>query len=418
MQAENNNIVAKRTPVPTRPWWQRLVAVCIILVLLFAGFTASKYLLETKPKAKTKPPTKEQTLVRTMQVCPITTNAILHALGNVIPAQEIQLMAQVSGQVLYVHPNLVPGGLVRKGEVLVRLDDRDYRIVLKQKQHALAKARADFQIEQGNQIVAQKEWEVINQLNADIDPSSQDLALRKPQLAKAESAILAAETDIEKAELDLTRAELKAPFDAVVKTKNIHLGSQISGQSPVATLVGTDVFWAEISLAMDKLPWVALPTATSAGSEVTIYSSLKAPYKGRIVSLLPELENNGLMVRLLIEIEDPLGLNSSTPTPPLPLGSHIEAEITGKIMTEVFQVPRSAVQDGNTVLTVSGDKTLQKQPIAILWKSPDWVYINNGISPESEIIISNVPAPVEGMPLAIFEADKKTEQTGATPIQD
>jgi RND family efflux transporter MFP subunit len=406
MQQANNDIITKKTPVPTRSWWQRLLALCLILALLLGGIAASKYLLHTKPKARKKAPTKEQTLVRTAQLEPITTNAMLHALGSVMPAKEIQLMAQVSGQVLYVHPNLEPGGIVRKGETLVRLDDRDYQITLKQRQNALAKAKADLQIEQGSQVVAQKEWDVINQLNDDIDPSSQDLALRKPQLSKAQNTVSAAKTDIEKAALDLSRTQLQAPFDAVVTAKNINLGSQVSSQSNIATLVGIDVFWAEISLSMDKLPWLDLPSATNRGSEVTVYSSLKTPYKGRIVSLLPELENNGLMARLLIEIEDPMRLRQADQLhvpPPLPLGSHIEAEITGKIMPRVFQVPRAAVQDGHAVFTVSEGNTLKTQPVSILWKSPEWVYIDSGLTPESQVIVSNVPTPVEGMPLKIFE---------------
>lgn len=354
-----------------------------------------------------------------MQSKAVTTNAALRALGTVLPAHKIQLMAQVSGQVTSVHKNLIPGGIVRQGDLLVQLDESDYLIALKQKQQTLDRAEADLQIEQGNQLVAKKEWEVINQLSTDIDPSSKNLALRKPQLIKAESAILAAQAEKEKAELDLSRTKISAPFDAIISTNNIQLGSQVSSQSNIATLVGIDVFWAELSLSMDKLPWIDLPTASTPGSKVTVYSSLKNPFTGRIVTLLPELENNGLMARLLIEIDDPMRIkptNSASSSLPLPLGSHIEAEITGKTMPLVYKVPRAVVRDGNTVLTVSEESTLKTQPVSILWKSAEWAFINRGLTPESKIIISNVPAPIEGMALKIIETSDDAAQQDTPPI--
>ncbi len=415
MQKETNNIISKKTPVPTRPLRQRLLAVILILGLLIAGFFAAQYLLKTKPKARKKPPVKMQTLVKTMTISPMDINAKIKAFGNIIPAREINLMARVSGEAEYLHPNFIPGGIVKAGEVLLRLDGKDYQLILKQRQNALAKALADLRIEQGNQTVAQKEWELINKLSSDIDTTSEDLALRRPQLNKANAAIMVAETDIEKALVDLARTEITTPFNAVIRQKAINLGSQVSNLSVIAALVDIDVFWAILSLPVEKVGWIDLPSNKTEGSTVTIHSNLQALYKGKIVNLLPDLDPDGMMARILVEIRDPMGLKSNNP--PLPLGSFIEAEISGKEMKNVFKVPRPALQENSKILTATDEGNLQIKTVSVVWKDPEWAYIDTGMNGDTKIIISNVPAPVEGMPLEIWQdsSGKNTEKKVSAP---
>ena len=231
-----NTNFAENKPTPKKSRQQRLLALAIIAGVLVIGLSITIYLLKTKPTAKRKPPAKMQTLVTTMEVFPVTTNVKIKGLGKIVPAKEINLQARVSGKVVYLHPSFIPGGIIRKGEVLVRLDNTDYRLAMINKQNNLAQAKADLRIEEGNQKVAQQEWEMINKMVGGMDKSSEDLALRKPQMEKAQANIKAAETDIERAKVDLRRTVIKSPFNAIVREKNIDMGSQVSSQSSIATL--------------------------------------------------------------------------------------------------------------------------------------------------------------------------------------
>lgn len=396
-----NNKVPEDTPKPRKPWWQRLVAVAIIVGLLAGGVLVSRYLLRTKPTAKRKPPAKMQALVTTMAVTPVTTNVEIKALGRIIPAQQITLQARVSGKVIALHPDFIPGGIVEKGGLLVKLDDTDYRLFLKNKQNELARAKADLRIEEGLQTVAEQEWQLIKGQSDDIDKSTIDLALRKPQLEKVQTDIDSAATEVERAEVDLTRTEIKAPFNAIVLEKNIDLGSQVSSQSQIATLVGIDVFWAEISISADKLDWIMLPSNGKSGSAVTVYGNDGVAYDSGIVNLLPDLDPDGLMARLLVAVPDPMGIRSDRE--PLLLGSFIRAEIQGKRVENVFEIPRSSLHDGDTVLMVSDQETLHLQPVSVIWKNSDLVFIDAGLQAGDRLVVSNVPAPIEGMPVTIVE---------------
>jgi RND family efflux transporter MFP subunit len=408
---QHNDKISGDTPKPRKPWWQRLVAVAIIVVLLIGGVLAYMYLLGTKPTAKRKPPAKMQALVTTMTVAPLTTNVHIKALGRIIPAQQITLQARVSGKVIALHPDFIPGGIVEKDALLVKLDDTDYQLALKNKLNELARTKADLRIEEGLQAVAEQEWQLIKGQSDDIDKSTIDLALRKPQLEKVQTDIDSAATEVERAEVDLARTEIKAPFNVIVREKNIDLGSQVSSQSLIATLIGIDVFWAEISIPADKLDWIVLPSGGKNGSAVTVYGNEGVSYKAEIVNLLPDVDPDGLMARLLVAVSDPMGLK--TDREPLLLGSFVRAEIQGKEIENVIQVPRSSLHDTDTVLTVSDEETLHLQPVSVIWKNADLVFIDAGLQAGDRVVVSNVPAPIEGMLVTIVENGPEQERRAA-----
>jgi hypothetical protein len=111
-----------------------------------------------------------------------------------------------------------------------------------------------------------------------------------------------------------------------------------------------------------------------------------------------------------------MGLKSNNP--PLPLGSFIEAEIIGREMQNVFKVPRPALGEENKLLTASEAETLRIKTVSVLWKEQDWVYIDTGMDGKTKIIVSNVPAPVEGMPLQIWQAGESNDSETNNPAAE
>lgn len=400
---KHDTIVSDQEQIPTRNVKQRLTAFVIVVAVLVAGGLVFKRLMDTKPEAKRRAPAKMQALVETIQVKSADTPVTIAAFGRVKPAKQISLQARVSGSVVKVHRKLVPGGIVRKDEMLVQLDDADYQLVLKQKNDALAQAQADLRLEEGSQNVAKQEWELITSLTDGIDSSSQDLALRKPQLAKAEVKIQTAQTDIEKAQLDLSRTTVLAPFDAVVREKQVDVGSQISAQSVLATLVGVDQFWVEITLPTDQLKWIRMPGSKGGSSKTEVLFG-ESRIKGRILQLLPDLEQEGMMARLLIEVKDPMAIK--TKKAPLFLNSFVRVEITGREIAQAYKIPRAALHASDTIFTVV-DETLHVQPVTVVWEDADFAYLVGGIEETTLLITSQLPAPIEGMSLKIAGQSEK-----------
>lgn len=403
-----NSEMSTTLPTPTRSWKQRLAALCIILLILAAGAGVAVMLMKSKPTAKKKSPPKMQVLVDTETVAPISTRVTVEALGRMVPSRQITLQARVAGTVKSLHPQFIPGGILREGEIVARLDDTDYRLELQRKQNVLQQALADLRIEEGNQAVALQEWDLITRRSGELDISSADLALRKPQLEKVQANVASARTDVERVKIDLERTVIKAPFNAVVKEKHVDLGSQISSQSQLASLVGIDTFWADVTVPEDKIGWFSLPEKDKAGSSVLVFANDDEPRIGRIVKLLPEVEQQGLMARMLVEVEDPMDANGKKS--PLLLGTFVKVEIEGKMLENVFEVPRSALKDNTAVLLVSSEQTIHIQPVSVIWKTSDHVYVDAGLQAGDRIIVSQVAAPVEGMPLILNGIATETGQ--------
>ena len=310
--------------------------------------------------------------------------------------------------VVYIHPHFIPGGIIKKGEILLKIDDTDYQLELRRKEDALALAEADLRIEEGSQKVALKEWELITGLTKDIDTSSRDLALRKPYLIKAKAKIASAKTARDRARLDLERTIIRAPFNLVVRDENVDPGLQVTPASNLATLADTDIFWAEISLPQTKLSWFALPDKTSRrqtmrpAAEVRLHGRSQAPISGRILSLTPDLDKDGLMARLLVAIKDPLGLKKARP--PVLIGSFVTAEISGRKLENVYRIPRSALQENDRVLIAGAENQLVIKPVTVAYSGVESVLISAGLNPGDRLIISNLPAPISGMPLKVVAA--------------
>ncbi len=398
--------------LPRRSLWQRLLALGLIVLLLLVGFMISRYLLKTRPQAKRKAPKKMEALVKVVKVMPTAENVRIEAPGRVIAARQITLKVRVSGQLVYLHPDFIPGGVIKKGEILLKLDDIDYQLELRRKEDALALAEADLRIEEGSQTVALKEWELITSLSDDIDTSSRDLALRKPYLIKAQAKIASAKTTLERARVDLERTVIKAPFNLVIRDENVDLGLQVTPASTLATLAATDIFWAEISLPVTKLAWFDLPEKQGKGksgapaTKVLLHSLNQPSLTGKIVTLTPDLDKDGLMARLLVAIADPLGLKKKHP--PVLLGSFVTAEIIGRKLQNVYRIPRAALQENDLLLIADKDDRLVAKPVTVAYYGVDSVLVDSGLHPGDRLIVSNLAAPINGMALKIAGPENKS----------
>lgn len=400
--------ISKKTETPTRPIWQRLLAIALIIIIFAIGIGIAKYLMVTKPTTRKRPP---QKTVTTVKVIPLTLSdsyISVSGIGTVIPAKEVSLQALVSGTAIYINPKLIPGGIIKKGETAIKIDNADYKIKKILSESSLKKIIADLEIEKGQQAIAANEWRLIKEYSNDnISISTSNLALRKPQLDKIKASIIAAKAELEQTKLNLQRTSLIVPFNSIVSEKNINIGSQIiSTQTIVAKLTGIDEYWIEILLPTYKLPYLNIKPGKNMANlpdvNITYLGSKNTTiYKGKILKLLSSVDSKGLMASILISVKDPLGLKNDLF--PLLLGSSVKAEIKGKQLIKYFKIPRSAISDNGKIMIATKNNSLEIRNIAIEWKSKDWVYIKNGITENERLITSKISAPVNGMPIKIYK---------------
>ena len=317
--------------------------------------------------------------------------------GAVRSAQILPLSAQVSGVITELSPNLEPGGRFQAGEVLARIDSRDYRLAVAQEAARVQQAALDFRLAQERQTAAQREWELLGNTG-----EAPELAARKPQLEAAELALESAKAGQERAELNLSRTLLKAPFPAMIQSEDIELGQLVGPGQPIMTLLGTNEFWVRVSIPAARLDDIIWPDGASETLGRAWVRYRPAPNKlaereAKVKRLEASLDAQARTAALIISIEDPL---RSEGIPILP-GAYVDVDIEGKTIDNVAVLPASALINGEQVLLATADNTLEIRPVELGWRYGSDVFVTAGLSTGERVITTPISFPIVGAPLNV-----------------
>jgi RND family efflux transporter MFP subunit len=362
--------------------------ICISLLALasIGGFI----FIKTAPTAEKKSPPKMAALVETLALEATNETVMLELTGTVVPNEDVMLRARVGGEIVSTAPEFVEGGLFKKGEPILSIDPVDFELALIRARSALETARFNYKLELGRQDVAQREWELLK--SNDATDMEKELALRIPHIAASKAALEAAEASVKKAELDLERTQIHSPFNAIVLSANVNAGSQAAVQDVLAKIAGTDSYWIIVSIPVDRLSWVSIP-----GSQAKVVSASGAERTGRVIKLLGDLEEQGRMARLLLQVDDPLCLKpENTGKKPLLLDEYVRTEIKGRELQNVYSIPRKALHE-NKLIWIAEDGKLDIREVEVLWRDARQALVRDGLADGELLIVSDLTTPIQDM---------------------
>ena len=394
---------------PTPSFWTRVGRAFVPLVLIIAGGVAWSYFKATAPVMQRKAPQRKVAVVEIRTARLGNARTVVSAMGTVSAAREVILKAQVAGVVRSVGSAYIPGGRIAEGAQLLALDPADYRVAVKKAQSALVDARAALAIEQGNQTIAREELRLLTEMSADTVART-DLALRKPQLQQAQAEVASAEADLDQAMLDLNRTVVRAPFNAMIVTRNVNVGAYVGAQENLATLVGTDEFWVAAVVSLEQL--ALIDRDYPGGCPVTIRSQAGGgQWNGHVVQVAGKLNDTSRMATVIISVKNPLGTADHPSAGHLMIGDYVVADITGRELTGVVELPRAALQDDTTVW-IYQDNRLDIRSVSLAWKNADTVYLKSGVAAGEQVVMSSLATPVQGM--ALKTVDPAAQPPAAT----
>ena len=376
--------------------WRRPAA------LIFAALGVGYWLFKTGPETVTKEGTRPPKIVKTVSPSLSAHRISVAAYGAVVPARQVVVKPQVSGQILNHHPNLIPGGFVMEGEKLFEIDPSLLRLSVRET--SAAEERAESLLEE-----AQRKREEALRLAQERVIANTELASLEAQ-AKAQSAELRRLRAIREREEEMLRRHiLRAPFNAVVLEESVEIGQHVDSGFAAATLIGADEFWARVSLPMEKLRWIRLPKEGQEGARAEVYLEVgggrPAHRSGKVARLLGDLQPEGRMARLLVRIPDPMGLDGRADGPPLLLGSYVRVEIDAGELKDVLETPREALRGGEQVWISDSNNELQIRAAQVLWRRDEAVYLNNILESGESIIVSPLRTALPGMKVDPQPAD-------------
>ena len=420
-----------------KTWATRLFRFGLPLLILIAGLLGARALIASRPPVPRVDREVVPTLVEVLTVHAQDEQAVLQAYGTVRAHRELTLFPRVEGYVTAQHDELTDGGLVRAGELLLTIDPQDYRLAVAAERGNLARAEFELRVEQGNQVVAHQEWDLL-------EPSIQTsemgriLALRQPHLKERRAALSAAQSRLAQAELNLTRTLVSAPCNALVLKETVEVGQLVNARSAVATLVCTDAFRVEVSVPLNQLGWVEFPDAVQSpsserrpeaaakGSVVRIVRNLgngeAVRWTGWVERLLGDVTKNGRMARVLVLVPDPLGLEPFGQAQDRPaaelrssllLGEYVRVEILGPTLPRTIVLPRSSLREEERVWGYHARQELEIRQVEVVLRRRDSVLIRAGLEDGDRVVTSSLPAALPGMRLQAVEAEPAPTAEGA-----
>ncbi len=328
--------------------------------------------------------------------------------------ERAHLSPHVAGPVTWVAPDLIPGGRFEEGDLLLRVDPAEFRLAVEARRGDVSRAKFSALRETNRAHVKSKAWDLYRERRARAGSEADEvdvgephaLALNIPQLADAQQALDAAQSRLEQAELRLARTRLTAPFDAVVASESVDEGQRVSPTSTVVELVGTASYFIRATVDVTDLSWLDIPgvRGSEEGSDVSIEfrgeHGDEARRRGRIVRLESGVDPEGSMAQVLVEVEDPLGLETDEDVgPPLLLGGLVNVCIEGREVEEMFHVPASAVHRGNHVWLVDENERLEMRPIEVVHRQDEVALVRSGLRSGERLVTSTIETPTEGMRL-------------------
>ena len=381
--------------------------IVIPFMVLSCGIAGAWALVANRPELEPTVRTNEAPWVEAITVQPQTLKINIRSQGIVKPREELALMPEVAGKIVRMHPNFVPGGFFKAGDLLIAIDPRDYNHAVAVAEAAIAEAGRQVLFEEAQAEQARGEWQALGKG----EPTP--LAMHEPQVAEAHAKLKAAEAELANAKLRRSRCELYAPFAGRVTEKRASIGQYVQTGDLLARLYATDVAEVRLPVPVEQLghlelDWAPSGGAMTSGPRVNLSAELagvRRRWQGRIVRTESAVDETTGLLHLIAEIRNPYQLVQGGAQ--LLAGLFVEAEIEGREQPGLFELPAGVMNSMQEALVVDDDQRLHIRRLDVLRRDTDRIWIESGLAAGERLVISTVPVPVEGMKVRVRDTTFK-----------
>ena len=328
--------------------------------------------------------------------------------GEVRPQVEIDLVPEVGGKIVYVSPNFIEGGIFKKGELLLRIEDADFKVAVVRAEAGVAQAEQVLMREEAEGEIARQDYA---ELGRGDNPSP--LALREPQQAQARASLQAAMAELESMKLNLSRTEVRAPFSGRVRSKSSDLGQFVAPGSRLGRIFSSDVAEVRLPLSDPQLAKLDLPLAYVAKDRASapkvdlhcLVAGHERHWEGRIMRTDSTYDTESRALFAIVEVWDPYGKGASADGVPLAPGLFVDADIAGKSFGNVITIPRDGLRPQDEVYVVDDKGKAEIRQVTVLDASPNRAVLTGGVSAGELVVLSPMERSRVEMTLKVLDAN-------------
>jgi RND family efflux transporter MFP subunit len=326
----------------------------------------------------------------------------LKAPGEAVTNKKIVMKAEVSGVIQKL--NVEESQHVKQGDLLVQLDDREYRLNLEradaERLSKLSKILIEKKFGELGEIPASSDREKIQKAKGEYDNASElfrkglisqkdfeqasadyELAMiesgeKKDEILAASMGLTQSEVEVKKARLDLEKTEIRAPFSGIITDIKISPREHLSSGRELFSLVDISHIQVYAKVLESEIGRLQV------GREVEIKFSAypEKVFKGRTKAISPIINPEDKTCKVVIEVDNP--------REEIKPGMHAEVEIPAEIYKDRLLIPQEAVlvRAGRKLAFVVEDGLAKWRYLEVGLENENYAEIIDGVK-EGEVVI-------------------------------
>jgi multidrug efflux pump subunit AcrA (membrane-fusion protein) len=426
-----------------------------LLIIAAAGILLTVLIIKLQPSMKHVPQDEKPVLVNVITVNKVQIKPTIIGYGTVESDLTLQAKSEVKGRITYIHPELKKGATLAKDTLVIKIDDKDYQLSLRQAEADLLSNQAnlkemrltventqlDLKLAMEKLKVRQKEFSRLEKLRksgsvsqSKLDAERQNLLQQKQEVQQLENTqttlpsqieVLKAKIEISKAKVqqsqrDLERTEIRTPFDARVRNVSteqdqyVALGSSlfdisgmnkviINAQFPVEQFKKITASFDKSKLNFDDLTnggqMSELMSSLGLRSKVSTATEAGQFWNAKVERISDDIDRQSRTIGVVVSVSDSYRQIQPGVRPPLLEGNYMKVELQGTAQ-EFLVIPRAAVHQ-QQIYRVTKDRLLQRIDLANIQMQGELALItpesNTGLSDGDQIVSSDVFPAVNGM---------------------
>ena len=426
----------------------------IVLAVVVYG-----WLVKHPPPLSTHQEKEVSRSLETISVPRLSVRPVVSGFGTAKYSRSWRAVTQVQGRIKKIHPDLRPGAAILAGDVLLEIDDSDYRSRVDELDASIDQQKAEIeQLEQSvvndnkkisveNQMldVLQRELKRQQTLVAEraeakstVDEMKREylaqveamqnlknsIALVAPQIKGMQATIRQSELQKETALRDIERTKIKAPFDLRVGNVQLEIGQFVSvgedlfagyNESQVEIEVQLplqDIHRLLVSQVGDEEARNKLTPATFKEMfdfDAMVKVSGVEPYHGKFLRVREVVDEQTKMVGFVVGVKNLTPSQQDTPQPPLLEGTFCDVDIYGNTIPDQVVIPRRAIRNGS-VYIVDDKSRLAKRKVDLKFNQDNYSVVTSGLEGGEKLVIANPSPAIIGMLVDPIEAKEEFEK--------
>lgn len=381
---------------PRRP----LIGIAILLIVILAVIT---YLFLINPTIDV-----EAGAVTLMY--PSQSFTLLNASGYVVAQRKAAVSSKATGRLEWL--GVEEGSKIKKGEIIARLEDRDVVATrdqasanLKNTQAALAQTRAELDdatinFNRSKDLIAKG---FISRM--DYDTAEARYKRAQAGVSGAESAIQSAEAALKAAEVAVEYTKIRAPFDAVVLTKDANIGdimtpfgAAMNAKAAVVTVADMSSLEVEADVSEANLGKVN----KGQPCEIQLDALPDKRFRGQVHMIVPTADRSkaSVMVKVSFLDKDPRILPEMSAKV-----AFLEHAVSPEEERPRVALPSAAVisREGNHWVFVVAGRRVTEVPVHTGAKIGDMVEVIDGVKAGDKVVLNPPKKLKDGSKISIKE---------------